>query len=292
MTARSSTARKTRYSVRVMRRLSLPNVRAIGSSLFAIAGASIVVVACSDRVLLPSATDNQRIYTCADLRPPVRLGGDTFADLYRDVFSLAGVAKCQTSSCHGNTTGPGGNGMAMYPSEVAPPGDGAPPPTKGEIGLSDDRGLYCGLTSHLRSYTSRAAPCRDAAGLDCECRPGDKCKCGAGPNKGQECCNPKAAGDATCDGSATKCDEICRRLVVTPHVDGSDSTPDSDLLTVLSPSKDGEPAFMPNSLGWITRKLLPEELARIASWLKRGAPYDGSNTQPAYDCPPPVQPSP
>ena len=254
-------------------------------------------VACSDKARLPSETQNDRIYTCDDVVPePVRLGGDTFAELYRDIFSTNGVAKCQTSTCHGNGTGPGGNGMAMYPSKVKAPLPGKPPLTNGDPSLAhDDRALYCGLTSHRYQRGTHLDPCPDPTGVECSCVK-DNCQCASGPNAGKTCCapDPKATNDVHCDADAatkkTSCWNTCGRLVVDPHPDGSDSTPTSALLEVLSP-KDGAQAFMPQlfTCGG-NRKLLPEELARVASWLKRGAPYDGATLQPAYDCPDPVEP--
>jgi hypothetical protein len=263
-------------------------------ALVAISSSALFFSACSDKALLPSDTKNDRIYTQEDIDqacngvapPPVSLGGDTFAELYRDIFSLTGVAKCQTPQCHGNPTGPGGNGMAMYPPKVPK----LNPPTRGIVGEPDDRGLWCGLTSHLVLYggsTKVAVPCR---GADCTCRNGDVCECGAGPNKGKACCVPKNDTDSeTCRDSPIKCDTFCRRPAVMPHPDGTDATADSALSVVVFPDKDGNPPFMPLLRPChANRKLFPEELARISSWLKRGAPYDGATIQPAYECPPPV----
>jgi hypothetical protein len=258
--------------------------------------AGVLFSACSDKASLPSDTENQRIYSCDDIPPPpVRLGGDTFAELYRDVFSIGGVAGCQNTSCHGNSTGPDGNGMAMYASKAVAGGPDTPPGAT--AGLPDDRGLYCGLTTHLVSVGGSTKKSKTCRGDDCSCRIGDRdCFCSAGPNKGADCCNPATDTDTSCRGVANECDHFCRRLALLPHPDGSDARADSALSIVLFPDKDGNPAFMPNPRPCHTnRKLLPEELARLTSWMKRGAPYDGTTAQPlhqpAYDCPPPVKPT-
>lgn len=56
-------------------------------------------------------------------------------------------------------------------------------------------------------------------------------------------------------------------------VKGSTNRSDSAILNVLSPSAAGDPAFMPDTsrCDLHNRKLLPEELARIGSWLDQGA---------------------
>ncbi|MEO7093364.1 MAG: hypothetical protein ABI175_08945 [Polyangiales bacterium] len=287
----------------MMQRPSPRTMRAARVTVIAIAAAGVLLVACSDKALLPSDTTNDRIYTEEDIEeacagskpPPLRLGPDTFAALYEDNFSLRGVGKCQTPACHGNDTGPGGNGMAMYPPKALSAGVSK---TKAIPGLRDDRGLYCGLTSHLVVYggsTKKAVPCRGTDGKDCTCRNGDDCVCGGGPNKGKTCCVPKNDTDPeTCRDSPIKCDELCRRLAVMPNGDKDDPKRDSALLIAVGPDKDGNEPFMPLLRSCnANRKLFPEELARISSWLLRGAPYDGDNLeQPAYECPPPVPATP
>ena len=269
-------------------------MRLLGACVVGVGLSSLFSTACSDKARLPTATENDRVYTCDDVTPePARTGGDTFAELYRDIFSTTGVAKCQTSTCHGNAEGPGGNGMAMYPSLVKAPEPGKEPLTKGILGKHDDRALYCGLTSHRYQRSTHLDPCPDPTGVKCDCKKGDDCKCVSGPNAATSCCapDPEDPKDTHCDADpATACWGKCGRLVVGAHADGTDSTPDSALLELLSP-KDGAPAYMPNPLTCNgNRHLLPEELARIQSWLKRGAPYDGATIQPAYDCPLPVKP--
>ncbi len=71
---------------------------------------------------------------------------------------------------------------------------------------------------------------------------------------------------------------------------GSTDRRASLLLDVLSPSDAGDPAFMPDvtHCELHNRKLLPEELARIGSWLDQGAP-EGLPEAPCPDftLPPP-----
>jgi hypothetical protein len=284
------------------RRSSSRAPRIVRTCFIAIGAGALLFVACSDKAFLPSDNAGRRSYTNEEYEAacnqaqsaPPQPGGDHFSELYEDIFSIRGIAGCQTETCHGNATGPGGNGMAMYPNTPSPAlSPKGADPKKG----ADDRALYCGITTHavqgFGACLGEHKVAKLCRGTDCTCRIGDKCMCNLGPKKGTECCNPADDKDGSCIGRADACDRFCPRPLVQPHPDPAhpDSRADSVILCVLTPDKDGE-AHMPQLLPCKgNRALLPVELARIESWLKRGAPYDGTEEHPlvqdAYECPPP-----
>jgi hypothetical protein len=261
--------------------------------------------ACSDHAALPTMEDNPRIYVDPCDPPPESKGGSTFVELYHDIFSINGVAKCQSSSCHGNPDHPTG-GFSQLSADTH---------------SADARGEYCALTTHafdgrhvvephLYDRTSPtgsdakaccdtgdqvvgAERCATAEGVftasiegACVVARATSSSGDAGPDASDADGGADAdSGDATADAADGGPSAVPATACVVAHC-GKDSTADSALLDEVLKG------YMPRPLPCGgNRKLLDSEKARIGVWLARGAPFDGElapRPTPACQAPDPL----
>ena len=98
--------------------------------LFVLIASGLMAASCSADPELASSPDADRIFNAKCDVPPATTGGASFEEIYEQLFSAKGVARCQDSTCHGVV-----------------PTDGGVAPTGPAMGI-DRKGAYDGLIAY------------------------------------------------------------------------------------------------------------------------------------------------